>query len=283
MFFEGDDFHGEILTVNMKNGDRRKIGSVPIFSRIDGSGERWVTFVTGIANDLSMWDGQVAALERDFRILRYDLRGHGGSESTPGDYTIQLLVDDLRHLLDERGVQKTALVGLGLGGAIAQAFAIAHPQRLWALMPACCRARMVPDFAAMWHKLRDTVRQNGLESIVEPTVQRWFSEDFKRAHPEVLENIRRMIRRTTQAGYLGVTAAFLGLDLEDQLGRITVPTLYVSGAEDKLGGPPPLMEGLAAKVAGARHVSVRNAAHIANIQNPDGFNAVATNFLRETK
>jgi 3-oxoadipate enol-lactonase len=293
MFFEGDDFHGEILTVTAKNRDRphfpaggveqRKIGSVPIFSRTDGRGERWVTFVTGIANDLTMWDGQVAALERDFRVLRYDLRGHGQSAATPGDYTIRMLVDDLRELLDERRVETTALVGLGLGGAIAQAFAIAHPDRLWALMPACCRARMVPDFAAMWHKLRDTVRQNGLESIVEPTVQRWFSEDFKRAHPEVLEGIRKMIRGTTQEGYLGVTAAFLGLDVEDELGRISCPTLYVSGAEDKLGGPPPLMEGLAAKVRGARHTSVPDAAHIANIQNPDGFNAVLTQFLRETK
>ena len=251
--------------------------------RIDGRGERWVTFVTGIANDLSMWDGQVAALERDFRILRYDLRGHGGSESTPGDYSMAMLVEDLRALLEERRVQETALVGLGLGGAIAQAFAIAHPDRLWALMPACCRARMVPDFAAMWHKLRDTVRQNGLESIVEPTVQRWFSDDFKRAHPEVLESIRRMIRRTTQEGYLGVTAAFLGLDVEDQLGRINAPTLYVSGAEDKLGGPPPLMEALSQRVKAAKHVSVPGAAHIANIQNPEGFNAVLTKFLRETR
>jgi 3-oxoadipate enol-lactonase len=252
-------------------------------SRTDGRGERWVTFVTGIANDLTMWDGQLPALERDFRVLRYDLRGHGGSETTPGDYTIELLVDDLRRLLEAQRVQKTALVGLGLGGAIAQAFAIAHPDRLWALVPCCCRARMVPDFAAMWHKLRDTVRQNGLESIVEPTVQRWFSEDFKRAHPEVLESIRRMIRRTTQEGYLGVTAAFLGLDVEAGLGKISCPTLYVSGAEDKLGGPPPLMEGLSRRAKGARHVSVPGAAHIANIQNPEGFNAVLTDFLRETK
>lgn len=249
-------------------------------SRVDGRGERWVTFITGIANDLTMWDGQVAALQRDFRILRYDLRGHGGTASSAGEYTIGMLVDDLRALLDERGVKKTALVGLGLGGAIAQAFAVAHPDRLWALMPACCRARMVPDFAAMWHKLRDTVRENGLESIVEPTVQRWFSEDFKRAHPEVLESIRKMIRGTTQEGYLGVTAAFLGLDVEDQLGRISCPTLYVSGAEDKLGGPPPLMEQLSLRVKGARHVSVPGAAHIANIQNPEGFNTVLADFLK---
>lgn len=248
--------------------------------RIDGRGERWVTFVTGIANDLSMWDGQVAALERDFNVLRYDLRGHGGTPASGGAYTIELLVSDLAALLDQLNIRRTSVIGLGLGGAIAQAFALAHPDRVDKLMPCCCRARMVPDFAAMWHKLREAVSTNGLESIVEPTVQRWFSEDFKSRHPEVLEKIRKMIRSTTQEGYMGVTAAFLGLDVEAELGSIKAPTLYVSGAEDKLGGPPALMEGLAAKVKGARHVSVPNAAHIANIQNPEGFNRVLMDFLR---
>lgn len=246
--------------------------------RIDGKTGPWVTFVTGIANDLTMWDGQMPALE-GFRVLRYDLPGHGGSEPAPS-YSIDTLVQELRTLLDQVHIQVTHLVGLGLGGAVAQAFAIAHPDRVERLMPCCCRAQMVPDFAAMWHQLRETVQKNGLESIVEPTVQRWFSEEFKAAHPEVLESVRRMIRGTTLEGYLGVTSAFLGLQLESDLGLIAAPTLYVSGAEDKLGGPPPLMQGLAEKVKGARHVSVPNAAHIANIQNPEGFNKVLREFLR---
>jgi 3-oxoadipate enol-lactonase len=248
--------------------------------RIDGAGARWVTFVTGIANDLTMWDGQVPALAGDFRILRYDLRGHGGSEATAGPYSMKLLVEDLKALLDSLSVRKTSLVGLGLGGAIAQAFAIEHAEKVENLVPCCCRARMVPDFAAMWHKLRGTVQEQGLEAIVEPTVQRWFSEEFKAAHPEVLEKIRKMIRGTTLEGYLGVTAAFLGLDVEDRLPAINARTLYVSGAEDKLGGPPELMKGLSEKLKGASHVSVPKAAHIANIQNPEGFNHVLTDFLR---
>ena len=248
--------------------------------RIDGAGARWVTFVTGIANDLTMWDGQVPALAGDFRILRYDLRGHGGSEATAGPYSMKLLVEDLKALLDSLSVRTTSLVGLGLGGAIAQAFAIEHAEKVENLVPCCCRARMVPDFAAMWHKLRGTVQEQGLEAIVEPTVQRWFSEEFKAAHPEVLEKIRKMIRGTTLEGYLGVTAAFLGLDVEDRLPEIKARTLYVSGAEDKLGGPPELMKGLSEKVKGASHVSVPKAAHIANIQNPEGFNRVLEEFLK---
>ena len=248
--------------------------------RIDGRGERWVTFVTGIANDLTMWDGQVPVLEQRFRVLRYDLRGHGGTPPSGNQYSIDILVRDLRTLLDELKVERTSLVGLGLGGAIAQAFAIQHPDRVDKLMPCCCRARMVPDFAKLWYGLRETVQKHGLETIVEPTVQRWFSEDFKAAHPEVLEKIRRMIRGTTFDGYMGVTEAFLHLDVEQDLGKIRAPTLYVSGAQDKLGGPPELMQGLAAKVKGARHVSVPDAAHIANIQNPEGFNRVLEDFLQ---
>jgi 3-oxoadipate enol-lactonase len=251
--------------------------------RVSGGGKRWVTFVTGIANDLTLWDVQAAALESDFQVLCYDLRGHGGSEAPAGEYTIEMLANDLRDLLDSLSVRNTYLVGLGLGGAIAQAFAVEHPDRLLGLMPCCCRARMVPEFAAMWHKLRESVQQKGLEPIVEPTVQRWFSADFKAANPEVLEKVRAMIRGTSREGYLGVTAAFLGLNVEDKLPRIGVPTLYVSGAEDKLGGPPDLMKSLSEKVKGARHVSVPNAAHIANIQNPAGFNAVLEGFVRGRK
>ena len=249
--------------------------------RIDGRAGPWVTFVTGIANDLSMWDAQVPPLERDFRLLRYDLRGQGGTPATAGDYTIDLLVADLVALWESLGIASSHLVGLGLGGAIAQAAAIAHPARIDRLVPCCCRAQMVPDFAAMWPPLVAAVRAQGIEAIVEPTAQRWFSDAFKAAHPEVLDGVRAMIRRTSAQGYLGCVAAFLGLALEDRIHRIEAPTLYVSGAEDQRGGPPALMAGLAAQVPGARHVSVPGAAHIANVQNPEGFNRVLGEFLRE--
>ena len=254
---------------------------IKIEYRFDGKeGAPYITFVTGIANDLTMWDSQVAALGRDYRTLRYDLRGHGDTQATEGDYSIELLARDLTGLMNELNIQKTHLVGLGLGGAIAQAFAIEHPQRLNTLVPCCCRAKMVPEFAAMWHKLREAVAAEGVEVIVEATAQRWFSDEFKAANPKVLQDVRNMIRGTTTLGYLGVTAAFLGLDLEDKLGQIKAPTLYLSGAEDKLGGPPALMAELAKKVPGAQHRSVAKAAHIANIQNPAGFNKEVGDFLK---
>jgi 3-oxoadipate enol-lactonase len=249
--------------------------------RVDGERGPWVTLVTGIANDTTMWNAQVPALVKDFRVLRYDLRGQGGSESTSAPYSIGLLVEDLVRLWGEAGIERTHLVGLGLGGGIVQAAAVSHRDRIISLMPVCCRAKMVPEFAAMWHGLIEKVRNEGVESIVEQTAQRWFSDDFKAKNPNVLDEVRAMIQRTSKDGYLGCVGAFLGMDVEKDLGRIRVPTHYLSGADDKIGGPPALMAGLAARVPGARHASVPGAAHIANIQNPAGFNAAVVKFLKE--
>ena len=155
---------------------------IKIDYRFDGKeGAPYITFVTGIANDLTMWDAQVAVLGKDYRTLRYDLRGHGDTQATEGDYTIELLVRDLTGLLNELNIQKTHLVGLGLGGAIVQAFAMENSHRVHALVPCCCRAKMVPDFAAMWQRLREVVGKEGVEAIVEPTAQRWFSDEWKAA------------------------------------------------------------------------------------------------------
>jgi 3-oxoadipate enol-lactonase len=254
---------------------------IRVNTRVDGpAGAPWLTLVTGIANDVTMWDAQMPAL-RGFQVLRYDLRGQGGTQATPAPYSIDLLVADLIAVWNQLKIQSSHLAGLGLGGAIAQAAAIAHPDRLLSLAACCCRAKMVPDFAVLWHGLLDTVKKNGLESIVEPTAQRWFSEAYKAANPAALDRVRAMIRRTSEQGYLGCVGAFLGLDVEERLPSIRTPTIYVSGAEDKMGGPPALMAGLAAKVPGARHVSVPNAAHIANIQNAEGFNKALGDFLRE--
>lgn len=248
---------------------------------LDGAADApWLTFVTGIANDVTMWDGQVKALAGRFRILRYDLRGQGMSESSPPPYAIASLGADLVALWDALGVQRTHVVALGLGSCVAMRVAIDHPARVDRLAPTCCRAKMTPQFAGMWHKLVEAVSRDGVESIVEHTAQRWFSDAFKAANPEVLDRVRAMIRRTSRDGYLGCVSAFLGLDLEAELPRIQSPTLFLGGAEDRIGGPRDVMEAMAAKVPGARYVAVPEAAHIANLQNEAGYNGELGCFLR---
>jgi 3-oxoadipate enol-lactonase len=256
------------------------VSGIRMHYTIDGAGDAsWVTFVTGIANDVTLWEGQAKALAPAFRVLRYDLRGQGRSGSTPGRYSIESLGRDLIALWDELGIARSHLVGLGLGGSISLGVALEHPSRLARLAACCCRARMEPDFAAMWHELSEAVERGGVESIVEQTAQRWFSEDYKAAHPQRLDAVRNMIRATSKEGYLGLVAAFLGLDLEQRIDRIRIPTLFLGGAEDRLGGPESIMRRLAARVAGARYVSVPGAAHIANLQNEAEFNRALLAFL----
>jgi len=247
---------------------------------VDGpAGAPWVTFVTGIANDTSLWAGQVPALADRFQVLRYDLRGQGLTQATPPPYSIASLAADLIALWNALGIDRSHLVGLGLGSTVAMRAAIDHPARIDRLVPSCCRARMVPDFATMWAGLTEAARNGGVEAIVETTAQRWFSDEFKAAHPEVLDRVRTMIRGTSLDGYLGCVGAFVGLDLEDELGRIQAPTLFIGGANDKSGGPEALMRGLAAQVPGAAYLPVVAAAHIANVQNGAEYNRILREFL----
>jgi 3-oxoadipate enol-lactonase len=247
---------------------------------IDGPADApWVTLVTGIANDTTMWEAQVRALADRYRVLRYDLRGQGLSEASPPPYSIASLGADLVALWHALGVQRSHVVGLGLGSCVAMRVAIDHPARVDRLAPTCCRASMTPLFAEMWHKLVAAVEQGGVAAIVEHTAQRWFSDAFKAAHPEVIDGVRAMIGRTSRDGYLGCVGAFLGLDIEAELARIQSPTCFIGGADDRIGGPEDVMRAMAAKVPGAMYVAVPDAAHIANLQNASGYNAAVAAFL----
>lgn len=257
------------------------VNGIDLHYEIDGRpGAPWVTFITGIANDTTMWDGQIEALADDFSILRFDLRGHGGSGATDGEYSLDLLTSDLLGLWDGLDIERSNLVGLGLGGALAIGLGTQYSDRLVKLAPCCCRAVMTPEFAAMWPGFVETVKKHGMEGMVEPTVQRWFTDEFKAANPQILDKVRAMIRSTDPRGYFGCIAAFMTLDYTGGLADISVPTLFISGADDHIGGPSDIMAPLADAVAGARHIAIPDAAHIANIQNRDGFNQVLGDFLR---
>ena len=249
--------------------------------RVDGrQGAPWVSFITGIANDTTMWDGQISELEDDFSILRIDSRGHGGTQATEGDYTFDLLMCDVLGVWDALDIGKSHLVGLGLGGSTSIGLAINHSDRLLSLVPCACRAVMVPELRDIWPRLVELAKDGGMEAVAETTVQRWFTDEFKAANPDVLDSVRAQIRSTGLQGYFGCIAAFMTLNFIDRIGEISIPTLFISGANDQAGGPASVMQGLAQAVPSARQVSIPDAAHICNIQNPAGFNQVLGTFLR---
>lgn len=247
---------------------------------VDGpAGAPWVTFITGLTNDTTMWDGHVPAVSARYRMLRLDSRGHGGSEATPPPYPIELLVDDVVGVWDALGIERSAVVGLGLGGITTMSIGLAHPDRVTAIVPISCRSTVSPRFADIWPPLLARSREHGIEAIVETTADRWFPDDFKAANPALMDSVRAMIGRTAVDGYHGCVAALVGTELGDRIADIAVPTLYISGALDRVGAPSELMQAMADQTPGARHVALPDAGHISTMANPAAFEAALLEFL----
>ncbi|MEX2614625.1 MAG: alpha/beta fold hydrolase [Alphaproteobacteria bacterium] len=259
-----------------------KANGITINCRIDGNSVGdWVTLVPGIGNDLTFWDALAPALAQDFRILRYDPRGHAGSDTPTGPYSFDDAVGDVAGLWDALAIKRSHVVGLGFGGSTAFGIAIGHPRRTISLVPCCCRAVMTEEFAANWRQRLTMVEETGMEGLGAATVERWFTEPFRRENPETIEAVRRMFLRTTEAGFRGFIAAFLGLDYRAGIGGISAPTLLIGGGEDRGGGPREIMAQLATEIPNARHHVIEGASHICNIERPDAFNTAVAAFLRE--
>ena len=256
-----------------------RIDGVSLEAAADHDGPPWLTLVTGIANDAGMWDGHVAELARTCRVLRFDTRGMGGSRSTPPPYSLEFLIADLVGLWEALGIRRSALAGLGLGGCVAIGTALAHPDRVSALVPISCRADLVPEYEAIWPPLIKAVKARGIEAIVEPTLERWFSPDFRAANPALADKMRMMIRRASADGYLGCVAALLGLNYGPRLSRLAMPVLFVSGEYDRVGAPAYVMQSMADRVPGARHVVLPRATHISVVCNPQAFLLALADFL----
>jgi 3-oxoadipate enol-lactonase len=249
--------------------------------RVDGAAGDWVTLVPGIGNDHTFWDALVPALADDFRVLRFDPRGHADSDAPPGPYSFDDAVADVTGLWDALGIERSHVVGLGFGGSTAIGLGIGHPDRVASLVPYCCRAVMTDDFAAMWRQRLKLVDEIGMEGLGKATVERWFTEAFRRDNPQIIEAVRRMFLRTTETGFRGFVAAFFGLDYRAGLADIAAPVLLIGGGEDHAGGPREIMAEMAKTIPDARHEVIEGVGHICNIAAPEAFNAAVAAFLRE--
>lgn len=247
---------------------------------VDGpEGAPWVTFVTGITNDTTMWDDHVPALSREHRLLRLDSRGHGATEATEPPYSFEQLTGDVAGVWDALGIERSHVVGIGLGGMTTVALALRFPRRVSAIVPTACRVELVPEYEAIWPPMIEKSRQDGIEGIVDITASRWFPEAFRTANPEKMEAVRAMIRRTSLAGYHGCIGALLSVGFGDRLADIRMPALFVSGALDAIGGPPDVMRSLAGSVQDGQHVSLPDAGHICNIANPRAYESALLDFF----
>ena len=253
---------------------------ININCEIDGpDGAPWVTFVTGITNDTSMWDDHVAALSDTHRLLRLDSRGHGGSDATPAPYSFEQLTDDVAGVWRDLGIERSHVVGIGLGGMTTVALALRFPRIVSAIVPTACRVELAPEYEAIWPPMLEKSAADGIEGIVDITAERWFPEAFRDANPAKMDDVRAMIRRTSLDGYHGCIRALLTVGFGDRLSELRMPALFVSGALDAIGGPPAVMQDMAQTVQDGQHISLPDAGHICNIANPVAFNDALRSFF----
>jgi 3-oxoadipate enol-lactonase len=239
-------------------------------------GAPWVVFSNSLATNLSMWDDQAAALGDKFQILRYDQRGHGGTDAPEGRYSFDLLVEDVISLFDAFEIERAHFVGLSMGGMTAVALAEKHPDRLDRVVPCDCGPASTPQSAQQWEERIAIAREQGMEALVEPTIGRWFPAEFLAANKATADKVREMIRTTPAAGFIGCAFALSNFDLRPGLSKIKSPTQFVCGGKDAaLGGTKALHAG----VAGSGFVEIEGAGHISNVERPDIFTRALKEFL----
>jgi 3-oxoadipate enol-lactonase len=254
-----------------------KANGINFNCRIEGKrGAPWVVFSNSLATNLSMWDDQAAALGDKFQILRYDQRGHGGTDAPAGKYSFDALVADVIGLFDALEIERAHFVGLSMGGMTAVALAEKHPDRLDRIVPCDCGPASTPQSAQQWEERIAVAREKGMEALVEPTVGRWCPPEFLAANKAGADRLREMIRTTPVNGFIGCASALSNYDLRPGLSEIDRPVQFICGGKDAaLAGTKALHAG----VAGSSFIEIEGAGHISNVERPEIFTRALKEFL----
>lgn len=240
-----------------------------------------VTLSHSLAAHLDMWRPQMPALSERFRVLRYDVRGHGGTPPAAGVFSLRDLAADVQGLLAALGIRRTHFVGLSMGGMIGQQLAVDHPELLESLVLADTLSVYGPEKQAMWQeRIAAASGPEGMEPLVEPTINRWFTEPFRTANPGVMDWVRGMIRATSPEGFIGCCRALMALDLTAKLPQVQIPTLVLVGRQDPTT-PVSGSEVITNALPDARLVVIEDAAHISNVEQPEVFTQHLMEFLTE--
>ena len=253
------------------------IHNTRMFYRLQGNAGRPVLILShSISTDHAMWDAQVADLLPHFQLLRYDTRGHGASEATPGEYSVEMLGQDILALADVLNISQFAFCGLSLGGAIGQWVAAHAPERITHLVLANTSAQFVPR--SNWEARIATVRKGGMAAVVDLAMQRFFSPDTLAKQNPHVASIRSVFLGTDPVGYLGCCAALRDMNHADLLKQIRTPTLVISGDRDVATPWSGHGERLAQEIPGARALHL-SAAHLSNLERPRSFTTALLEFL----
>jgi 3-oxoadipate enol-lactonase len=258
---------------------KTKANGIEVNYEIHGKeGAPWLVLSHSLACSVRMWDPQIAALKDKYRILAYDTRGHGGSDAPKGAYTLELLADDLFFLLRELKITAAHYCGLSMGGMIGQTFALKYPGVLKTLTLADTTSRYPADAVPLWADRIKTVESKGMEALAQATVERWFTEPFRKNSPEIVSEIRKVIVATPVAGYAGCCNAIPKINATARLKEIKCPILVIVGADDP-ATPVAMAKEIQDNAPGSKLVVLPQAAHLANLEQPAGFTRALQDFL----
>lgn len=234
-----------------------------------------LAFCNSLGTTLDMWDGQLQAFSRYFRILRYDTRGHGQSAATPGPYKIEQLSSDFMRLLDVLRLDRVYFCGLSMGGSTGMLLGATAPTRFHKLV--LCNT--VPKFGTpdLWNTRIQNVQRGGMKAVANSVIERWFTPDFRSSHSAEVQKVLDMLQNANPQGYIACCAAVRDADLKQLLKDISVPSLVVAGTVDP-AAPPAEGHALSESISGAAYLELE-ASHLSNIEARDAFNRQVLQFL----
>ncbi len=232
-----------------------------------------------LASSGVMWEQQMPMLADGHRVLRYDTRGHGGSDAPAGPYTLDMLGDDVIAMLDALDIERVHWVGLSMGGMIGQNLAIRHPQRLLSLVLCDTTSRIPEQAQPTWDDRIAVAEKSGMHPLCGETMERWFTPSFLEADGPELRTIREQFLDTPTSGFVGCCQAIRALDYTERLSEIALPVKLIVGAEDP-ATPPEASRVIEQKIAGASLTIIDNGAHLCNVEQPAAFNRALLEFLK---
>ncbi|MCC6946342.1 MAG: 3-oxoadipate enol-lactonase [Bradyrhizobiaceae bacterium] len=248
----------------------------PINVEIEGKADAPVlVFSNSLGTNLHMWDEQAKALAGRFRVVRYDQRGHGKSGVPDGVYSIERLSRDVIAILDALEIRRAHFCGLSMGGMTGMWLACNAPDRLEKLVLANTAPRSQnPD---LWNARIRTVRAKGVAALADTAINVWFTKEFREREPQKIAWVREMFSATPTQGYIGCCGGIRDMDQRWALSQIRLPTLIIAGRHDN-ATPLSASEFIASRIAGSE-LTVLDAAHISNVEQPARFTATLEEFL----
>jgi 3-oxoadipate enol-lactonase len=227
-----------------------------------------LALIHSLALDRSVLDGVVQRLSEDVELLTYDCRGHGQSPKTPGPYTAQLFARDLAELFDRVKWESAAVAGCSMGGNVAQAFAAEYPGRVTALALIDTTAWYGPDGAANFARRADAARRDGMRSLIDFQLTRWFSDAFRESHPDVVKRTFDIFVTNDVDCYVASCGLLGAADTRAALASISVPVSIVVG-EDDYATPVAMARQLHEAIAQSTLTVIPHARHLTPIECPD--------------